>query len=64
MSRKSGGCFSGCGNFLVWAFAILLLIYGWVASPWWPWRAVEILTAIVVVGAFLAVRARRRGGAA
>lgn len=60
MTRKSGGCFSGCGNFLFWFFVLALLTYGWIGSTW-PLRALEILLALVVVGAFRGVRGRRGG---
>jgi hypothetical protein len=62
MSRKSGGCCSGCGSCLLWAVVLVLLVDGWTGSSW-PLRAVEILMLVVVGISTLAVRARSRGKA-
>ena len=40
------GC--GCGSCLLWLIIVVLLVDGWVGSSW-ALRAVELLTAAVVV---------------
>ena len=53
MKRLGCGCCGGC----LWLFAIALLVVSWEGSSW-PLRALELLTAAVVVVA-LTYRQRR-----
>ena len=52
-SLNSGGCCSGCLILVL----VLLLTDSWLGSSW-PLRAVELLTAVLVVGV-LGYRQRR-----
>jgi hypothetical protein len=63
LTRKRGGCFSGCLTFVVWAVVLVLLVDSWEGSSW-PLRGVELALLVALTTVGLAVRQRRTGGRA
>ena len=59
MTKKRGGCVSGCLTFVLWAVVVVLLVNSWEGSSW-PLRGIEL--ALLVVLGVVALAVRRREG--